>query len=269
MRVPTVLQLDAHLREALRRDPRVHSALAYGSLTQGTSDEYSDAEYYVWSDEPLHAEGWLREALAGSPWQVLHAVTNDFGTPNFVLTGLRRVELHTGPVAARSEVLNWPSDHLVPERMLIKDADGHLAVLLAQAAARPPASAIADAQLTLDRLVNWLCFGSDVLARGERIRALELLGWVQGGLLRLARLQEGSTTHWLNASRLAEAELSSAAQARYAGVTGSLHELERCYAAAWTWTLDLARALDLCLNAELIQSLGERLSAGLPLDSGA
>ncbi|WP_278912354.1 hypothetical protein [Deinococcus wulumuqiensis] len=262
-----VLNLNTHLRSALRRDPRVHSALAYGSLTQGTGDEYSDVEYYVWSNEAIDAATWLRQALTGSSWTVLHAVTNDFGTPNFVLTGLKRVELHTRPVAARPEVLDWPSDHLAPERMLVKDADGHLAALLAQVAARPPASATADAQGTLDRLVNWLCFGFNVLARGERVRALELLGWVQGSLLRLARLQEGSMSYWLNASRRAESELSGAALERYAEVTGGINDLERCYAAAWTWTLELAHALGLHLNTELVQALSQCLSGALPLDS--
>lgn len=62
--------------------------------------------------------------------------------------------------------------------MLIKDSDGQLARHLAVLAARRTDPA-GEAQGILDRLLNWLAFGLNVLARGERIRAHELLGWVQ------------------------------------------------------------------------------------------
>lgn len=102
-----------------------------------------------------------------------------------------------------------------------------------------------------------------MLERGERVRALELLGWVRGGLLRLARLAEGNTEHWLTASRRAEWELSAATLDRYARLTGRLDELEGLYAEAWRWTQDLAGRVPGLRGAspELARDLTARLGA--------
>ena len=239
----------------MRRDPRIAYVLAYGSLTQGTADEFSDAEYYCWSGEPLEVAAWLRETLLGTPWQVLHAFVNDFGTPNFVLTGLLRVELHSQPVSGLEQILDWPNENLRPEAMLVKDMDGRLNHLLGRLLAKNMPVHEADAQVILDRLVGWLCFGCNVLRRGERIRAEELLWWVRGGLLRLARLQEGALQHWLAPSRLVEQELSHHSLTQYAKITGSLDDLGNQYKAAWQWTLSLQSALGLHIHAELRNEL--------------
>lgn len=252
-------QLDTHLRSALQRDPHLAYALAYGSLTQGTADEFSDAEYYCWSEEPVDAEKWLREVLSGTPWRILHAFVNDFGTPNFVLSGLLRVELHSKHVDDLEQILDWANENLFPERMLVKDADGRLARLLAQMTAQIPPTEDVDAQLIFDRLVGWLCFGLNVLARGERIRALELLGWVRGALLRLARLQERATQHWLTPARLAERELSQGSLERYAATAGSLDNLAQNYAAAWQWVKTLQTELGLRLDPKLTSEIEVRL----------
>jgi lincosamide nucleotidyltransferase len=40
--------VDARLRTAMRADPRITHALAYGSFTQGTADEDNDLEYWLY-----------------------------------------------------------------------------------------------------------------------------------------------------------------------------------------------------------------------------
>lgn len=114
-----------------------------------------------------------------------------------------------------------------------RQGHGRLAGALRHLGTRTPPDPAAEAQGILDRLLGWLAFGLNVLARGERIRAHELLAWVQGGLLRLARLADGRTEHWVSPSRLAEWELGGTALERYARTTGPLGNLEGRYAEAW------------------------------------
>lgn len=236
---PAQLDLDRAIRAAIWADRRIGHALAYGSFTQGTADAYSDLEYYVFLS-PADLPSFDVRAWLGAVAPVRHFVVNDFGTLNAVMDGLIRVELHAEPDTALPGVEDWPNRQMNPAAMLIKDEGGRLAAHLAALAAkdRPPPEA--EAQLICDRLLNWLVFGVNVLERGERVRALELLGWVRGGLLRLARLAEGNTEHWLTASRRAEWELSAATLNRYARLTGRLDELEGLYAEAWEWTQELA-----------------------------
>lgn len=247
------LHLDALIRAALQADERVQFALAYGSFTQGSGDRFSDVEYYAFVEKQQEFEilAWLEHALTGSEFRILHHVVNEFGTPNVTVSGLIRIELHVQPVERMPDILHWPGEHIHPERMLVKDQDGKLRALLQELASKPEAEPSAEAQLILDRAVNWLVFGLNVLRRGEGVRALELLRWIQSALLRLARIREGQTTHWLNPFRRAERELSPVTLRRYATVTGGLNDLERCYRAAWGWLLEFASALDLHLSPDL------------------
>ncbi|MBB5232827.1 hypothetical protein [Deinococcus budaensis] len=252
--------LDRAIRAAIKQDDRIGHALAYGSFTQGTADAFSDLEYFVFLPSAelatFDVRRWL-EAVA----PVRHFFVNDFGTPNAVMDGLLRVELHAEPETALAGVESWPGFHIRPEAMLVKDRDGRLARHLAALAAKGRPQPETEAQPIHDRLLGWLVFGLNVLERGERVRALELLGWVRAGLLRLARLAEGKTGHWLTASRRAEWELSGAALGRYARLTGSLDELERLYAEAWAWTQELAGQLPGVRGAapELANALGARV----------
>lgn len=259
---PAQRDLDRAIRAAIEADEHIGYALAYGSFTQGTADAFSDLEYYVFlspADLPgFDVRAWL-EAVA----PVRHFVVNDFGTPNAVMDGLIRVELHAEPDTALAGVEGWPNEHMDPAAMLVKDEGGRLAAHLAALAAKDRPQPEAEAQLIHDRLLNWLVFGVNVLERGERVRALELLGWVRGGLLRLARLAEGSTEHWLTASRWAEWELSQRTLERYARLTGRLDGLEGLYAQAWEWTQDLAARVPGVRPAEseLARDLTDRLGS--------
>ena len=196
----------------------------------------------------------------------MHATINEFGTPNFILTGLLRAEIHIEPPKKLPQLLQWPNQHIFPERMVVKDRDGRLLGLLQTLAQSPAPQPTAEAQSILDRALNWWVFGHNVLARGERIRALELLGWVQGGVLRLARLSEGRTEHWLSPARLAEQELSPASVGRFAALTGGLDDLECCYANALAWLLELAEGLNLNVSPTLKDEL---LSVPAPPSSSA
>ncbi|WP_245872954.1 hypothetical protein [Deinococcus planocerae] len=188
--------LDHRVREALRREPRVWHALAYGSRiqmdTQGLplSDRWSDLEYWAFlaPGETLDPFAFL-EALV----PVALAVVNPFGTPNVVLPDLTRVELHAVPRGRLEEVAGWSNTGDDPERMLLKDRDGQLRGALARRAASPPfETTLPGPQAEYDGVLHGLVFGSAVLARGEELRAWDALFWVRGGLLRLARAAQGA-----------------------------------------------------------------------------
>ncbi|QFP77206.1 hypothetical protein [Deinococcus sp. AJ005] len=250
-------QLDARLRDATRADSRITHALAYGSFTQGTADEFSDLEYWLYlePDAEFDVHKWLEKLTP-----VLHGVVNEFGAFNAILSGLLRVELHAVPNTSLGELESWGNEHLFPERMLVKDADGRLAAALEKLTAKPPPQP--EAQATLDRLLNWLTFGLNVLARGERIRAHGLLWWIQGGLLTLAAVKSGHAEYLQSPARLAERRLDAETLSRYTGVTGGVDDLEQVYANAMAWTLELAESLGLTVNAELAGDLQERARVG-------
>lgn len=245
--------LDARLRGAMCADDRITHALAYGSFTQGTADRFSDLEYWLYlrMGAEFDVLPWLERLTP-----VLHFVVNEFGTPTAVLPGLLRVELHAVPNENLDGLKAWANEHLFPERMLVKDADGRLAAALHALASQPPPDP--QAQATLDRLLNWLAFGLNVLTRGERLRAHGLLWWIQGGLLTLATVESGHTEYLLNPARLAERRLSADTLRRYAAITGSVDDLEAAYSEAVGWTLELAASLGLKVNPELAQDLRER-----------
>lgn len=246
-------ELDARLRDAMQADPRITHALAYGSFTQGTADEFSDLDYWLYLDPGAKFDvySWIEKLTP-----VLHFVVNEFGTPTAILPGLLRLELHVVSNTRLDELESWGNEHLFPEQMQVKDSDGRLAAALRKLTAKAPPEA--EAQATLDRLLNWLAFGLNVLARGERIRAQGLLWWIQGGLLSLAAVESGHTDYSLNPARRAERRLDERTLRRYAAITGGLDDLECAYTSAVAWTLELAERLGLPVNAELASDLTER-----------
>lgn len=252
MSVPPPLRaLDAALRAALRSDTRFSHVVAYGSVPQGQGDAFSDLEYWAFlaPGAAVLADAWLRAHLSARL-----VLVNEFGAGTALLPGLRRVELHVAPASRLPDLELWTPQPVVLDAMRVKDPDGQVARHLAALAARS-ADPGGEAPALLARTLNWLAFGLNVLARGERVRAHELLWWVQGGALRLARLHCGATGQWGNASRRAETELPTALLARYAALTAGVEGLEDAYASAVAWTLDLAASLHLPVNDALAEEL--------------
>lgn len=245
--------LDAGLRAAMREDGRVTHALGYGSFTQGTADRFSDLEYWLFL-RPEAVKDFDPRAWLHPFGPVIHSVINEFGTFNAVLPGLLRIELHAVSNEGLGVVGKWPGEGIFPERMVVKDQRGELLALLRTLAGKGAAPQD-EAPLLLDQALNWLTFGLNVLRRGERVRALELLWWIQGKVLRLAALEVGQS---VNPARLAEQRLPSERLARYARLTAGLEPpgaLESAYAEAVNWTLDLAAPLDLPVSPALAAEL--------------
>jgi lincosamide nucleotidyltransferase len=107
-----------------------------------------------------------------------------------------------------------------------------------------------------------------VLARGELARALEILNVVHDGLLRMARLVEGTAEHWVTPTKALERELSPAAYQRFQACTAPLDHaaLWGAYLAAWQWGNELMAVLGerhaVTWPAGLIGKLDQRLRSG-------
>ena len=226
---------------------------------QRLDDEFSDLEYYAY----LRPGGGLDiRAFLERLTPLLLYVVNDFGTPNAVTPELRRIELHAVDAAQLSDVLTWPVVHadlaaMSIKAMSIKDENGALAHLLTEWAAGPIWKP-GEVQAVYDNALNWLVFASAVAGRGEYLRAAEVLTWVRGGLLRLARFAL-NLPHFPAATRLAENDLGNWAR-RISAVTGSE---ARATVQATTQAAALCRELaaELGLNSrdELLRQVNQRL----------
>ena len=253
--------LDRRIRTALTNEPDVSHALAYGSRTQRLNgqrldDEFSDLEYYAYlrPGTVLDVRAFLEHLTP-----LLLYVVNDFGTPNAVTPELHRVELHAAQADQMSDILAWPNSHADVSAMPIKDEDGALAHLLVQWTSGPSWTP-GEAQTIYDQTLNWLVFAAAVSGRGEQLRAAELLGWVRGGLTRLARFALHSP-QFPAATRFAERDLGLWAQ-QILQVDGGTQAIIR----AISTCRRQATELELNVHAELLDKLEERLEWQLRLE---
>jgi lincosamide nucleotidyltransferase len=110
----------------------------------------------------------------------------------------------------------------------------------------------------IDSLINWTLFGLNVLERAEVARVWELLRLLHDTLLRLARIKEDQTHHWITPSKNAENELLPDAYRRLASCSAGLDpdQLAGACRETWTWGMQMATTLaenhDLKLPHELI-----------------
>jgi lincosamide nucleotidyltransferase len=238
--------LIARVRALCERDPRVVSALMYGSFARGEGDEHSDIEFYLFLAAAHLAdfdrEAWLREV---APLDA--CFENEYGTTVVFFEGLLRGEFHFEDAATVDRVRDWRSldGAADPGRMLLVDRTGALASALEAAAELGPrAPSRALAQSLVDRLLNWLVLGSSVLRRGELARAHDALSHVLCHLLWLARLRDGALQHWATPSRALEADVNEATLERYRRCTAALDagSLRGAYAEAWRFGRELAEA---------------------------
>jgi len=263
--------LISRVRTLCHNDPRVVAALMYGSATKGEADAYSDIEFVIFLDDravgTFDRVAWIEQVA-----HVQMHYVNEHGISDVIFEGLVRGEFHFDPVSTIQQVNTWgeAAGFPPPEAMLILDRTGQLLPLLEHISGPGPDRTVLE-RVTWEwrAFLNWHLFGASVLARGERARALEILNIAHRSLLRLARLTEGTTSHWQTPSKGLEKDLSPDAYRRFAACTANLApgRLERAYAAAWSWAKELARALARthgldCLDG-LLNELDERYAKWL------
>jgi lincosamide nucleotidyltransferase len=234
-------RLIAKVVELCRADERFDAVLQYGSFAQGSGDEHSDIEFWLFTESEVDAARWCARIAP-----ITHHVRNEFGADVVLFEGLVRGEFHFAKdVAAVGE---WPARGAAVDSMVVLDRRGELRAALESVPLRP---ALPEAGELCGRFVNWLVLAHHVEARGEELRAADAMAHVRRHLLWLGRLVERSTEHWLTPSRLAEAELSPALLARLDVTTP---------AAAWRVGRELWRELGCPVPAALFAELDAALS---------
>jgi len=242
--------------------------LMYGSFTRGEGDVYSDIEFCLYLDEGSYDDfdpiAWLEQIAPVAVY-----FTNEFGVGTAIFENLIRGEFHFDRAADMAQIPSWKEMTGFPpvEQMLLVDRTGDLARYLQQISGPGPERATAESVAWLwHGYLNWMIFGTNVLARGERARALECLWFVQRYLLWFVRINEETTEHWLTPSKNVECDISPAAYERYTACTASLkrQELERAYQSAWEWGKelmgDLAGRFNIDSHPALVQYIDERIS---------
>ena len=227
--------LIAKVQKKANEDERVAAVLMYGSFTQNAGDEFSDVEFYVFVYDAAFNEfdacKWIAEVAP-----VAACFINNYGTQVAIFENLIRGEFHFLPLSRMDIIRSFAPIGYVPdiEAMRLYDATGALRGYLAKLAASAVQIRRDDAATIEDNVyncLNLLLMGVNVLRRGEVARAWELLGQAVPFYVRLLRLDEGQTHHWLNPMKNLEGELSGVAYQSFAAATAGLYvqDLERAY----------------------------------------
>ncbi|HVX43438.1 MAG TPA: hypothetical protein VHC49_06120 [Mycobacteriales bacterium] len=236
-----------------RADERIVAALTYGSVVQGLDDDFSDAEFWLFTTaENADWERWIHDL-----GPVQHVIENEFGALVAFLPGGFRCEFHIRPATAIPEVMLWPGRSAATRDMVLTDDSGELTAALATLPHHPPAE---PAAAVCGRFLNWWLLGWNVLQRGEYERAVDALSHVRRHLLWMARLRHGATRRWLTPSRLAENDLPAGDLSALSRLTA---DPRTALATAWQlgrqWSTDLG-----CAPPEALRRDIEALLTGSP-----
>jgi lincosamide nucleotidyltransferase len=236
-------------RRVCREDERLAAAMMYGSFAQGEGDGFSDIEFILFfRDEEL--EGLDQEEWVSRISPVGLYFVNEYGNGMAIFQNLVRGEFHFDRASDIERVVGESmrdADWLPSlEDTLILDRTGELGPRLREIVGPPPErDTPGQIRFVCDCFVNWFVFGSNLFARGELARSLDLLGIVRDRLLQMVRVLEKSTLHWFNSAKFLETEISQTSYARYAACTARLDrdELRQAYLSAWEWGRELMASL--------------------------
>lgn len=261
------------VRRVCEEDERLVAAMMYGSFAQGEGDEFSDIEFVLFFDDEVAGDLDQEEWVSGISPVELYFV-NEYGNGTAIFENLVRGEFHFDRASDMEEIVDESmrdTDWLpLLDATLVLDRTGELTRRLQAVVGPPPDRDTPErARFVCNCFVNWFLFGSNLLARGEPARALNVLGVVQDQLLFMVRILEGSTDRWFNPAKLLEEHVSQAAYARYAACTARLDrgELRDAYLAAWEWAREMMVALSerhgAMVPAALLEKLDRRVVGSL------
>ena len=237
------------IRRLAEVDEQFVAAMLYGSFATGGSDRFSDVDCILFLHDEVLSAAFDRQEWVNQVAPVALFYRNEFGNYVTIFANLVRAEFHFYPAGEMAAKINsWQGEVYFPtlETTILVDKTGELAQHLASLIGLPPGrDTPQDAQFLVNSFLNWILFGTNVLARGELARAAEILFLVQDNLLRMVRLQEGTAHHWITPTRAAEQELSTTAYARFVTCTAATDQaaLWRAYLVAWDWGQSLLATL--------------------------
>ncbi len=262
------IKMIERVRMLCQQDERLVAALMYGSFTRGEGDQFSDIEFALFfADEQLpliDQQAWVAQIAPLALY-----FSDDVGHQTAIFSNLVRSEFHFEAASAMAIVETWRGNAWFPdlESAVLVDRTGalaqHLQPLIGPAPVRDTAEV---AQFLTNNFINWILFGTNVLARGELARTLEILGIIQRYLLWMVRLVEGTTAQWPTPSKNVEQAISTQSYARYQQCTANLERatLMRAYAATWAWGQEMIETLtqrhQTARPAALLNQLTERLA---------
>ncbi|MDQ3237689.1 MAG: lincosamide nucleotidyltransferase Lnu(F) [Actinomycetota bacterium] len=259
-------------RQLCREDERLVAAMMYGSFTQGEGDGFSDIEFILFfEDDALENVDQQRWVSKISPVELYYV--NEYGNGTAIFEGLIRGEFHFDRASDIGKIdESWRETGWFPslDDALVLDRTGELARRLRAVVGLPLERDTPERiRFARDSFINWLLFGSNLVARGEVARALDLLFFVQRYLLHMVRLLEGKTEHWPSPSKALESDISRAAYARYAACTARLNgeDIRSAYLSAWEWGKEMMEVLGgrhgLESPATLLERMDQRLAGTL------
>jgi len=227
-------------------DDNISAVLMYGSFTQGSGDDYSDIEFYVFLHESVEIDKmeWLSKIR---PVEMLY--TNEFGTDVAVFDNLIRGEFHFHSVTEIGVISTWQGilDFSVRNKMKLVDKDGLLAEVLNNIEIISPEwNRLDNTAWVADSMINNLVFVGNVIRRGEYARAAHLFFFLEKYLASLIRLQSNSTEHWLDPMKGFEKEIPAEWYEKYKTCIPELNEtsLKVCFRNTLELTKELFRLLD-------------------------
>jgi lincosamide nucleotidyltransferase B/F len=265
--LPQLLMIE-RARALCQQDMRIVAALQYGSFTLGEGDQFSDIEFAFFFADTVLASINQAEWVAQIAPVALY-FPDDAGHHTTIFMNLIRGEFHFQPESAIPTVSQWRGNAWFPsyESAILVDRTGALTTALHDLIGPPPSretSTIAEQRIV--SFVNWMLFGSNVFARGEIARALEILSVAHRNLLWLVRLVEHTTDHWPTPSKRLEQDLSGTVYQQYQACTAPLERdaLWRAYQATWQWGRELSHILvvryALVLPTKLFDELTQRFA---------
>lgn len=164
-------------RRACEQDERVVAAVMYGSFALGEGDAFSDIEFVLFFRDDalpdLDQRAWVAQI---APVELYFA--DDFGHYTAIFDNLIRGEFHFEPASAMDQVDSWLGSvfFLSLTSSLILDRTGELTQRLEPLLVPPgDRGAHRRARALQMNFTNLMLFGSNVLARSEVARSLEIL----------------------------------------------------------------------------------------------
>lgn len=236
------------VRQLCHQDERISVALMYGSFSRGEGDEYSDIEFYLFirdsNYDAFDAGDWIQRI---SPVGI-HFV-NQMATAVVIFENLIRGEFsfHKLSQLPMIRAFKQVASFKDIDSLVVLDRDGHLREHLDFLASPDPVRSSRENVIWMyNNFLNSMLLGVNVLARGERARALDTLEFVQKFLLWLVRIHEDKLlSAETRAYKNLEKDMPGPIYAHYIKCTGSLHgnSLERAYRESWLWGKELISVL--------------------------
>ena len=236
------------VRQLCQQDERILASLMYGSFAKGEGDEFSDIEFSIFINnddyDGFSGEDWVRQ-IAPLALYFLNGV----GQAKVIFENFVRGEFSFKKASEISSIraikalmgIPWPAVIVMIDRT--GSVQGHLDFLSSKEGL--PTAREKTNRLCLEFIYSML-YSFDKLARGERAHALDLLGQLQGYLLRLLREHEGKIQQSeTRPFRNLEKDLLKSEYDRYIECTASLRKasLEQAYWATWSWGKELSLTL--------------------------